>query len=43
MSILPPYGSLNDRAGRPGTMEARIFGIDVRNHSHEALTMQMKM
>ncbi|KAF2628084.1 hypothetical protein BU25DRAFT_39488 [Macroventuria anomochaeta] len=37
VSILPPYGSLNGRAGRPGMTEAHNLGIDICNHSHEAL------
>lgn len=36
VSILPPYGSLNGRAGYPGMTETHKCGIDIRNHSHEA-------
>ena len=37
VSILPPYGSLSGWAGHPGMTETHNFGIDIRNHSHEAL------
>lgn len=37
--MLLPYGSLNGRAGRPGMTEVHNSGIDIRDHSHEALAL----
>lgn len=40
MVMLPPYGSLNGRAGHPGSTgmtETHNIGLVVRNHLHKTL------